>query len=151
MIPPPTKRLRILVSGGVVLVISVRLYNKIYGCGACGCAYPARKFPCAEILQLEQKVAQCANQQNQLSSTYSSSESSFLKQFCALHTESTVGFGSSSLLSVSSRCTLQATCDMFMRGANESLIHLGRKDWAELIARFDIGTYIVFSNVYDIL
>ena len=55
------------------------------------------------------------------------------------------------LLSVSSRCTLQAACNMFMRGANESLIHLGRKDYAELIARFDIEIYIVFSNVYNIL
>ena len=52
---------------------------------------------------------------------------------------------------VSSRYTMQAVCDIFMRGANKSLIHLGRKDWAELIARLDIGTYIVFSNIYDIL
>lgn len=91
------------------------------------------------------------NQQNQLSSTNGFPESSFLKQFCALPTESTVGFGSSNLLSVSSRYTLQAACDMFMRGANKSLTYLGRKDWAELIARFDNVTYIVFSNVYDIL
>jgi hypothetical protein len=77
MIPPPIKRSRILVSGSVVIVILVKLYNKICGCGACGCSYPAGKFLCADILRLEQKVAL-------LSSTCGFSESSFLKQFCAL-------------------------------------------------------------------
>jgi len=112
---------------------------------------PCQEIPVCRHPSTRAKSSPVRNQQNQLSSTYGFSESSFLKQFCALPTESTVGFGSSNLLSVSSRYTLQAACDMFMRGANKSLIHLGRKDWAELIARFDIGTYIVFSNVYDIL
>ena len=49
-----------LVSGGVVIVISVKLYDEICGCSACGCAYPAGKFSCADILRLEQKVALCA-------------------------------------------------------------------------------------------
>jgi len=57
MLPPPIKRSRMLVSDGVVIVISVKLYNKICGCDACGCAYPAGKFPCADILRLEQKMA----------------------------------------------------------------------------------------------
>jgi len=29
----------------------------------------------------------------------------------------------------SSRCTLQAACNTIMQGTNESLIHLGRKNW----------------------
>ena len=37
--------------------------------------------------------------------------------------------------------------NMIMQGTNESLIYLGRKNWAELNARSDIRTYIVFSNV----
>lgn len=111
---------------------------------------PCQEIPVCRHPSTRAKSGPVRNQQNQLSSTYGFSESSFLKQFCALPTESTVGFGSSNLLS-GSRYTLQAACDTFMRGANKSLIHLGRKDWAEVIARFDIGTYIVFSNVYDIL
>jgi hypothetical protein len=49
MIPPPIKRSMILVSGGVVIVISVKLYNKTCGCDACGCAYPANKISCLPL------------------------------------------------------------------------------------------------------
>jgi hypothetical protein len=45
------------------------LCSKICGCGACGCAYPAGKFACPDILRPEQKVALVRSQQNQPSST----------------------------------------------------------------------------------
>jgi hypothetical protein len=58
LIPPPIKRSRILVSGGVEVVISVNLYViKSVAANACGCAYPAGKFPFPDILRPEQKVA----------------------------------------------------------------------------------------------
>jgi hypothetical protein len=60
MIPPPIKRPRILVSGGVVIVISVKLYNKICGCDVCGCAYPAGNPRVPVFSDQRQKVALCA-------------------------------------------------------------------------------------------
>jgi hypothetical protein len=48
-----------MVSGGVEVVISVKLYDKICGCDAYGCAYPAGKFPCPDIFRPRQKVALC--------------------------------------------------------------------------------------------
>lgn len=38
-------------------VISIKLYNKICGCDACGCAYPAGTFPCPDFLRPERKLA----------------------------------------------------------------------------------------------
>jgi hypothetical protein len=64
MIPPLIKRSRILVSGSVVIVISVKLYNKVCSCDVCGCAYPAGKFPCAGILRPKAKSGPVRSQQN---------------------------------------------------------------------------------------
>jgi hypothetical protein len=85
MIPPPIKRSRILVSGGVVIVISVKLYNKICGCdacgcNACGCAYPAGKFPCAGILRPKAKSGPERSQQNQLYSICGFSTSRIVRE-----------------------------------------------------------------------
>jgi hypothetical protein len=55
MIPPPIKRSRILVSGGVEIVISVKYYAIKFVA-----AYPAGKLPYPDILRPEPKVAMCA-------------------------------------------------------------------------------------------
>jgi hypothetical protein len=80
MILPPIKRLRILVSGGVGIVISVKLYNKIGGSDACGCAYPAGKFPCAGILQPKAKSGPVRSQQHQPPSSGFSTSRTFSSQ-----------------------------------------------------------------------
>ena len=55
MIPPPIKRARILVSGGVVIVISVKLYEIKSLAATLGCAYPAGKFPFPHNLRQSKK------------------------------------------------------------------------------------------------
>jgi hypothetical protein len=62
LIPPPIKRSRILVSDGVVILISVKLYLWLLNVWL-RCLWLrvlAGKFPFPDILRLEQKVALCA-------------------------------------------------------------------------------------------
>jgi hypothetical protein len=84
MIPPPIKRSRILVSGGVIIVISVKLYiinSMAATLVATRTEYSTGKFPCPDILRPEQKVALCAANKTSPSSTSGFSESSFLTLF----------------------------------------------------------------------
>jgi hypothetical protein len=93
MIPPPIKQSRILVSGGVVIVISVKLYEQNLWLRRLWLRV-AVKFPFPDILRPEQKVALCAaNKISRLTlPALPLPESSFLKLFSALRTTNFFGF-----------------------------------------------------------